>query len=496
MAAVTAAFGIALVPLPARADTALQLGGTPLPSYIGWLVTQTVYPLNAQYFAKYTFVDVPYPQTIGPFSGIGTPTMGQSVATGQAHLDTAIFTASGPILVIGNSQGSLPANGERAKLENDASAPPSSLLSFLVNGDPEQRGGVFSVLFAPGTYIPILDYTVLGPVESQYDTVVFANEYDGIADFPDRPWNLLADLNALFGVAYLHAATGSLNPYAVALEDITVTTNSKNATTTTYLGRAEYLPLTEALRGIGVNADLVDAIDSLLKPIIDAGYSRNDTGPIHGPTFSEGQLHPPTVDLPTSATQREPTADASPLTTITGATDSPEIKAHVVVRTAPKKAVPTTEVDSASHSKTDAKAARGDEVSVPASPSNSHTRGRPGHYRTHRHQETSGAQRDSTHGDAHENGWRRPHGGVGVHPSADGTRCAEAASAHHADRRGRERRSRWRGIRRPWRHGKRRRRRGVRRGRLQAVWAPERADSARRRSWPGVRVRIRACTSE
>jgi hypothetical protein len=360
IAAVTAAVGIALVPSTAHADTALQLGGTPIPSYLSPWISTPVYPLNAQYFAQYAFVDVPYPQTIGPFSGIGTPTMGQSVATGKAHLDTAITNTSGPMLVIGNSQGSLPTDAVRAELENDPNAPPPSQLSFLVNGDPEQRGGLFSVLFAPGTYIPILDYTVLGPVESRYDLVVFTYEYDGIADFPDRPWNLIADLNALFGVAYRHAATGSLNPYAIPTEDITVTTNSKGATTTTYLGRAEHLPLTEPLRIIGVHADLVNAIDSVLRPIIDAGYSRNDTGPFHGPTFSGGQFHPPTLDPPSTGMQQTPMEDV-PLVALASGRDAPtKADTGVAASTAPKNAVVTNAVDSALRPNGDANSVRGD----------------------------------------------------------------------------------------------------------------------------------------
>jgi hypothetical protein len=319
IAVVIAALGIASVPSIARADTALALGGTPIPSYLGWFVETPHYPHNPQYFAQYTFKTVPYPQTIGPFSGIGTPTMGQSVATGKAHLLAAIHDTDGLILAIGNSQGSLPTDAVRAKLENDPDAPPRSRLSFLVNGDPEQRGGLFNVLFAPGTYLPIFDYTVLGPVESRYDLVVFTYEYDGIADFPDRPWNLLADVNALFGVAYRHAATGSLNPYAIPDEDITVTTNSKGATTTTYLGRAEHLPLTEPLRRLGVSEDLVNAVDSVLRPIIGRGYSRNDTGPFRGPILSGGQLHWPTP-TPPAAQQQLAAIEGTPPST--GADDS------------------------------------------------------------------------------------------------------------------------------------------------------------------------------
>jgi hypothetical protein len=315
IAGIAAVLGIALGVPTVRAENALALGGTPLPSYIGWFVDTPRYPLNSQYFANYEFTTVPYPQTIGPFPGIGTPTMGQSVATGRTNLYAAIQATDGPLLVMGNSQGSLPTDAVRATLESDPDAPDPSQLTFLVNGDPEQRNGIFSRLFAPGTYIPILDYTVLGPFESSYDLVVFVNEYDGIADFPDRPWNLLADLNALFGVAYRHAATGSLNPYEVPADNVTVTVNSKGATTTTYLGPATNLPLTLPLRILGVHADVVDAIDGVLRPIIDAGYSRNDALPIHGPTVTGGQFHPPTIDL-TAPQSRQTRGDDEPSPTV------------------------------------------------------------------------------------------------------------------------------------------------------------------------------------
>jgi hypothetical protein len=296
LGAVAVALGIALVPWTAHADTALIVGGTNIPPWLSSSISTPNYPLNAEYFARYTFFVVPYPGTIGPFSGIGTPTLGQSVSEGTTNLDTAIHNTSGPILVIGVSQGALAVDAEQAKLENDPNAPPPSQLSFLVIADP-QRGGVFSVLFPPGFTIPIVDYTIQAPVESRYNTVVFTNEYDGVADFPDRPWNLVAVANAIAGAVYLHASTSSLNPYTIPPQNITVITNSRGGTTTTYLNPAEHLPLTQPLRDIGVPTQVTNEIDSVLRPIVDAGYSRNDQGPVHGPTFSGGQFHPPTVNM-------------------------------------------------------------------------------------------------------------------------------------------------------------------------------------------------------
>jgi hypothetical protein len=108
---------------------------------------------------------------------------------------------------------------------------------------------------------------------------------------------LVAVANAIAGFVYLHASTSSLNPYTIPPQNITVITNSKGGTTTTYLNPAEHLPLTQPLRDIGVPTQVTDEIDSVLRPIVDAGYSRNDQGPVYGPTFSGGQFHPPTVNM-------------------------------------------------------------------------------------------------------------------------------------------------------------------------------------------------------
>ena len=73
----------------------------------------------------------------------------------------------------------------------------------MIVADPLRPGGILSGLPA-GLLLPILDYTTRSVPDSQYDIVVLKQEYDGIADFPDRPWNLLADANALAGIVYLH----------------------------------------------------------------------------------------------------------------------------------------------------------------------------------------------------------------------------------------------------------------------------------------------------
>jgi len=57
-----------------------------------------------------------------------------------------------------------------------------------------------------GLYIPILDFSFNGPAatDTQFDTVEIARKYDGFTDFPLYPLNLVADLNAVLGLVYVH----------------------------------------------------------------------------------------------------------------------------------------------------------------------------------------------------------------------------------------------------------------------------------------------------
>ena len=50
----------------------------------------------------------------------------------------------------------------QARLADDPTAPPPDQLSFTVFSDPSREHS-FLALFPPGTYIPILDYTVQEP---------------------------------------------------------------------------------------------------------------------------------------------------------------------------------------------------------------------------------------------------------------------------------------------------------------------------------------------
>ena len=59
-------------------------------------------------------------------------------------------------------------------------------------------------------------------------------------------------------------------------QNIFVTVNSKGATQTAYFLPTQLLPLTRPLRDMGVPNELVDQLDGVVRPMVDAGYSRND----------------------------------------------------------------------------------------------------------------------------------------------------------------------------------------------------------------------------
>ncbi len=147
-----------------------------------------------------------------------------------------------------------------------------------MSGDPSRvtpfSTGIGSFL-PEGFRIPLLGWTVTRPeANSNYDTVVVVGEYDVTADFPDRPWNVLALVNSLFGFQSSHGPSALSSPTEVPEENIRETENDKDATTTTYLVPQPTLPMLRPFSRVAPR--VVNAANNILKPIVDRGYSRND----------------------------------------------------------------------------------------------------------------------------------------------------------------------------------------------------------------------------
>jgi hypothetical protein len=293
----------------ASADTALIVPGTE-PSPYGPL--RSLYhfdpAMQPEIGANYYKPDatrrvIPYPGSFRPVTGLNSPTVESSVNIGTNNLDTAIRSTNGPISVAGLSQGTLALDREQARLAHDPTAPPPDQLTFIKAGDPNN---LLFKAFGPGTHVPIIDYTVPAPVDSQYHTINIVGQYDPFSDPPNHAGNLLADLNAIAaGGYYGHSATAFSDPARVAPWDITRTTNSLGGTTTTYFIRSAELPVVRALVDMaGLPPAAAGPLEAVLRPMIDRAY---DPGPAPSPgQLVNGVSHIPAIapatSIPTEST--------------------------------------------------------------------------------------------------------------------------------------------------------------------------------------------------
>lgn len=231
---------------------------------------------------------VNYPATIGFASGkLSAPNANTSIQIGQLMLNTDIFkdTANGrSVVVAGHSMGSIVIDREEAYLATDPNAPSPSQLTFVEFANPER--GLAHVFFPVGTTVPAIGYTSAAPPVSQYNTAVVYHQYEGFSDPPDRPWHLLADVNAIAGVAYDHIPTEYASQADVV--EVSSVTDALGGTTTTYLIPATTLPLLTPLQRLGVPTPIVSDLNTILTPIVNEGYSEYD--PTGGPHLLYGKL--------------------------------------------------------------------------------------------------------------------------------------------------------------------------------------------------------------
>ena len=141
------------------------------------------------------------------------------------------------------------------------------------------------------------DTTVLPRV----NTTDIAFQYDGVADFPANPLNVLADLNALAGFWYVHgtylAPRGtdppSALPYGYTIPELEAamdcSQSPKNCQTfndTLYITiPAKTLPLMQVFLDVGaatgtsaIVKPLVDLISPVTRVLIETGYDRSNYG--------------------------------------------------------------------------------------------------------------------------------------------------------------------------------------------------------------------------
>lgn len=252
--------------------------------------------IGQNWFPGSTGQVVDYPASVGIFSGsLTAPTVNDAVAIGQRALNEQIMNAvatGSPVQVAGLSMGTIVINRELAYLAADpAAAPPAHSLQFAMFSSPEL--GLAHTYLPNGFTVPLIDYTVQGLPNTQYDVSVVFGQYDFFGNPPDRPWNLPAWVNSLFGTVYYH------DPASLASLSDTVQVSSETmplgGNITTYMVPSPTLPMLLPLQEIGVPQPIVHGLNSVLQPIVDDGYSSLTPGA--GPYFSQGAL----VGVPTAA---------------------------------------------------------------------------------------------------------------------------------------------------------------------------------------------------
>jgi hypothetical protein len=224
------------------------------------------------------------PEQLFPITGLRSMTLDQSVRQGLAILNKAIFQAYDngitPINVFGYSQSAVIASLEMQKLL--AAGIPSTDVNFVLVGDPmNPNGGMFTRF--PGLGLPHLGGMYSGGTPSNaYPTVIYTGEYDGFADFPRYPIDVLADLNALMGVLYVHNVYPTFT--ATQVGSAVELSTSGPTMTTYYMIPTENLPLLEPLRAIPIIGNpLADLLQPDLTYLINWGYGDPAYGYSTGP---------------------------------------------------------------------------------------------------------------------------------------------------------------------------------------------------------------------
>jgi PE-PPE domain len=228
--------------------------------------------------APYDMDKVDYPAGFFPFSngGITDPTYGSSVATGVRNLASAVADTDpdhsypgDAVIIYGYSQSAVVASlYKKAHLEST----PRPVTYLLVSNPARPNGGILERF--RGLTIPILDITTTGATPTGgADTYDIAREYDGWADFPVYPLNILATANAIAGIVYLH---GTYESQITPETDLTTTGSDirQYRNTTYYTIGTDRLPILLPLRDIGVPDPILAMLDAPLRVIIEQGYNR------------------------------------------------------------------------------------------------------------------------------------------------------------------------------------------------------------------------------
>jgi len=233
------------------------------------------------------------PESLFPFTGITTMPLDQSISQGVAILNSDVLqqiSAGNDVVVVGYSQSAVIASLEMRALAATPTPPSPNQLSFVLLGDPMNPNGGMMTRF-PGMHLASIGLYSYGvtPTNTIYPTHIYTTEYDGFADFPRYPIDLLADWNAVAGIPHAHGQYASLSTGQVG-NAITLPTDPAYGTATTYsMIPTTNLPLLDPLRSVPlIGTPLADLLQPDLTYLVNWGYGNPaygySTGPANVPT--------------------------------------------------------------------------------------------------------------------------------------------------------------------------------------------------------------------
>lgn len=221
-------------------------------------------------------VDYPasfWPVSVGYFHAM---TYDDAVAVGVQKLPSpgAIDTGS---VIFGYSQGANVATQYKRSFNQYWATHPGTppAISFVLIGNGNRPNGGALERFR-GLYIPIVDFTfsgatpttTAGAAPGQITTYDIAQQYDGFADFPTNPLNLLALANAAAGLILVHPGYQNVDPNSAVFQ-------ATQGDTAYYLIPTYPVPLLMPVAKIpGVGPIVADTLDPVMRVLIEAGYDR------------------------------------------------------------------------------------------------------------------------------------------------------------------------------------------------------------------------------
>ncbi|WP_445169752.1 PE-PPE domain-containing protein [Mycolicibacterium sp. Dal123E01] len=192
------------------------------------------------------------------------------------------------IVLFGHSQGGQVVYSDLRRFAADpANAPDPSRLTWVSIGNPENAyGGRRNKTETPAAWLP---------PDTAYTGTEVIRQYDGWADWPDDPRNLLAVANAVVGMFSLHTDYRNVDLDDPNNVRLTPEVNGQPGNVTYVWVPTKTLPLA-AWAG-----PFAPALDNALRPIIEKGYHRPVDIPDPTPPSSAGVTPAQKTVAPTQA---------------------------------------------------------------------------------------------------------------------------------------------------------------------------------------------------